>query len=197
MSYRASLAYLVSSVDDELGDVADLIPPGFVERAVNEGQRRYEPHVIRPMTVALSWAADATSVALPTDFVEIATVIPTTLSSSCFPKQTRRHGTTLYFYCPQPAFTGTLHYFAHYPDITDLVDSLLPQVATDGLVSYALYKAWKRIASNRTDYRRYATLVNNQTDIADLQALSEAHFNDYVEARDAVTEPRDIEPAYA
>lgn len=196
MSYRASLAYLTASVDDQLGVVADLIPAGFIERAVNEGQRRYEPQILLPVSVALTWADDAISVALPADFVEIAAVIGDTTTHGALPLQTRRHGNTLYFYCKQRAFSGMLHYFAHYPDITDDTDSALPQVATDGLISYALYKAWKRIASNRTDYRKYATLVNNQTDISDLSALSEAHFNDYLEARDACTDVRDIEPAY-
>lgn len=197
MGYRATLSYIVDSVEEQLGDVKDLIPPAFTERAANEGQRRYEPQILLPKSIALSWAADSISVALPTDFVEIATVIPSaTVTTAPFPQEIRRHGNTLFFYCKQSAFTGTLHYFAHYPDITDDDDSQLPQVATDGLISYVLYKAWKKIASNRTDYRRYSTLVNNQTDISDLAALSEAHFNDYLEARDAVADVRDIEPAY-
>ena len=196
MSYRSSLSYLVDSVEEQLGDVKDLIPPAFTERAVNEGQRRYEPQILLPKSIAISWADDAMTVSLPTDFVEIATVQALASPIGAFPLQTRRHGNNLYFYEKQPAFSGMLHYFAHYPDITDDDDSLLPQVAVDGLISYALYKAWKKIASNRTDYRRYSTLVNNQTDINDLASLSEAHFNDYLEARDAVADVRDVEPAY-
>lgn len=192
-----SLAELLDSVNQELGDAAPLIPNSAIERFINEGQSRYEPEVLLPSVDAtVVWSEDDTSVALPTDFAELTDIIPTYDSGYRVP-QYFVHGTSLQFTSPAPTdFTGRLFYLAHFPTITNAQSCTLPGAAADGLVSYALYKCFKRIASSRTLYKRYSTLVNNQTDVKDLESLSENHFNDYIDARDSAAVLRSVAQPY-
>jgi len=192
-----SLAELVDAVNQELGDASELMPNSAIERFLNEGQSRYEPEILLPsIDTTITWAEDDLSVALPSDFVELTDLIATYDSGYRVP-QFFVHGQTAHFTSPAPtAFTGRLFYLARYPTITNAQSCTLPSAAADGLVSYALYKSFKRIASSRTLYKRYSTLVNNQTDVKDLESLSENHFNDYIDARDSAAVVRAIAQPY-
>ena len=193
-----SLSLLVDSVTDELGDVASLVSIGVIERAINEGQTRMEPMVLLEVATDFGWSALAGVVTLPDDLYELVRLEPDEDHRYIEIRRHRKHANALYFKSPSlvEAWDGTLFYRAHYPTITADQDCLLPDSAADGLVSYALYKVYKRIASNRTDYRKFSTLVNNATSVGDLLDLSNTHLQDWADARDSAQTIQEVEPFY-
>ena len=180
-----SLTYLVDAVTNDLGDVATAFPDGFFERALNEAQARFEPEILRRRIVTgVTIAADATTYTLPTDAYDVerfqATVDTGSPELSTF---TIVDG-VVYFQRPVARdWTGVLFYRAHFPDITDAQECLLPNAAADGLISFALYRAFRRLAAGRSEYRRYATLVGNAVAMADLEQAASIHLQDFEEAR--------------
>lgn len=185
--FNLTLGYLRDAVLDDLGDVAGLIGGDFIDRAINEGQRRLEPDILLDKTAAVSLVADAATYALPADLVEITRFLPdpTATSQPDFPGY-QRHGATIYFHCPLTvAWAGTLLYRAHFPAITDDAPCQLPAGAADALISFGLYKSFRRLASNRAEYRKFATIVGNGTTMADLENTAEAHLQDFADAGNA------------
>lgn len=198
MPFNASLAYLVDSVNEQLGDAAPLIPDESIERWVNEGQRRYEPDLLLPsVATGITWADRASSAALPTDLAEVVRFLPAT--GKYHPPEFALHGTTIHFLLPDVvrAFSGTILYLAHFPAITTDDPCQLPETAIDGLVSFALYRAYKRIASNRVQYKKYSTLVNNQTSVADLVSMASDYLADFEDSRTSAAAPRQAEGFYS
>ncbi len=187
MSFTTSLTYLENAVREELGDgMSELIPAGFIARALNEGQRRLEPtHLQEKVLTGVTLAVDDTSYALPADLREVTEFVPADDSQGIFPPY-REHGSSVYFHCPVTlAFTGTLFYRGHYPTITEDVDCELPQGAVDALVSFALYKCYHRFVANRAEYRKFATIVGNGVSLRDLQDTAEALLADFKEAAES------------
>ena len=184
---NASLAYLLDAIQQELDDAASLFAPGILERYINEGLRKLEPEHLKHTSAAISWADAATSAALPTDLYDITRIRPDS-SSSAFPASGyRQHGLAIYF-DPRDvvtAFSGTLFYRAHYPQIDATHDSELPAPANDALIDYALYKAFHRIAANRAEFRKYATLTTNGVTMGDLLATANGHLADFTDVKTA------------
>lgn len=179
----------IDSFGSEVGpELESLVDPHEVLRWVNRGQGRLG--IYRPKVVPITWPSAATEIVLPADF---------------------HHAEKIRFACPAPqhewfgaslqltgdsvvAGDGKLFYWAYYPKITGNQDSLLPDEGDDALISFSLYRFYKRLASSRADYRRYATITaQNGVDISELDALSERHFSDFDDARndlqDAVHAP--------
>lgn len=179
-----SLAYLTDAVTQDLGDVAGLFAPSQIARYLNEAQRRLEPEVARERMTTATWAADATSYTLPTDLISITALEPDSTSYSV-PGRYRIHGGVMYFDQRDTvyAFSGRLYYRAHFPQISDSVDSLVPPAAGDALVSFALYRCFHRIASNRSEYRRYSTLAQNGVTVAELEGIATNHLADFNDAK--------------
>lgn len=193
-----SLAYLVGAVENDLGDVADAFPEGFFERAINEGQARYEPDILlRKVLTSVTIAADATTYALPTDAYDVERFQPTLDTNSPQLPGYTIVGGTVYFILPvSDDWSGTLFYRAHYPDVTDAQECLLPAAAADGLISFALYRAFRRLAAGRSEYRKYATLVGNSVSMSDLEQAASIHLQDYEEARTSAFVLADPHTAY-
>ena len=193
-----SLALLVSAVVDDLGPVADAFPEGFFERALNEGQARYEPEILRRRVVAsVTIAEDATTYALPADAYDVESFQATVDTSSPELSSYTIVDGTCYFVRPVArAWSGIVIYRAHFPDITDAQECLLPTAAADGLISFALYRAFRRLAAGRSEYRKYATLVGNAVAMSDLEQAASIHLQDFEEARLSATILPDPATAY-
>ena len=185
MSYNQSLRYLASAVKEELSDIGDVISSGYIERAINEGQRALEPNILREMVATVSWAAGATEAALPDDFHDDvlwdgddgASAIPTY----------RIFGGTMYFLDTVTLpWSGRLFYNAHFPDITGTDDCKMPERACDALISYALSRCCSKLVASRADYRKYSTLAGGDAaTIDDLAAMSNAYLDDFNAVRDS------------
>lgn len=187
MPYSSTLAYLRNAVQETLGDIDELIPAGFIDRAINEGQRRMQPDLLLEKSAVASIAIGAETFQLPSDLVRISRFRP---DNGVAPlAEFHKHGTVIYFVAPLVrAFTGTLLYGASFPDITSDVNTQVPPAAADGLVSFALYKSYRRLASNRAEYRKFATIVGNGVSMGDLEATAEAHLADWRDALASVVE---------
>src|SRR5690242_17774792 len=94
---NASLAYLLDAIQEELDDAATIFAPGILERYINEGLRKLEPEHLKHTTASITWADNATSVALPTDLYEITRIRPDDTVSVLPLSGYRQHGLTLYF----------------------------------------------------------------------------------------------------
>src|SRR4051812_38482799 len=169
---------------DEVGEVQQLARDSAIDRWVNEGQGRLR--VYRQRDTPLSWAAGATSVTLPTDFHHEERVAPdygVTLSPYDVWNGVLRFRHPL----DVRAGTGVLFYWGNWPYITGSADSQLPELGDQACLSFALFRFFKRLASSRADYRRYAAIAQgNGVGVDDLATLAEQHYNDFTEARDAL-----------
>ena len=179
-----SAAYLIDAVREDLGDVAGLFEDPQLLRFLNEGQRRLEPEVARERVSTLTWVANVTEAALPADLISITGIEPADTASTV-PGRYRVHGGTMYLDQRDTtyAFTGRLYYRAHFPQISDTADSLVPPAAGDALVSFALYRAFHRVASNRSVYKRYSTLTQNGVTVAELEGIATNHLADFTDVK--------------
>ena len=181
-----SLATLTSATFEALGDIADIFETSFIERALNAGQARYEPELLRQRTTALTWADNATSATLPTDFAKLDKLLADAdFRGIPVPDFTRYAGSLLFHDSDCVlAWEGTLLYRAHYPTITDSQDCLLPDTACDGLISFALHRCFRRLAAGRSEYKRYSTIVgSNAVSVSELEQTAQLHLQDFEDGR--------------
>jgi hypothetical protein len=179
-----SLSELIGDVEAEVGEPAsNLLDERQIARWLNAGQTRLR--LRRPRVATIIWEAGDRAVDLPADFASLES-IQTDVGSTLGPH--RVFGSTLEVLNAQGAYcTGSarLRYFAAWPGITGASDSLLPPAGDEALVSYCLYRFFKKLASSRAEYRRYSTVAGqNGVDINELDALSERHLQDFNEIQD-------------
>jgi hypothetical protein len=168
---------------EEVGDLSSLTDNDEIDRWVNEGRTRIGS--FDEKTDTLSWSAAATSVDLPADcirFVELVGDDAYTLGGF------KVWGKALVPTDPDGASaagSGTVFYLAYFPAISSGNPSELSLEANRGLLSYALYRFFRKLSSNRLVYKRYATLVGaNAVQIEDLQDEASRHYDDFLAAKD-------------
>lgn len=179
----------------EVGDAAQLAENPEIDRWFNAAQRKLG--VYRPQTDTITWAAGATTVALPADFHHVEEFVPDD-GTYALPAHRVWAGQLAFNRAATSAGSGTLRYWATWPKVTGSQRSLLTQEADDVCLSYALYRFFKRLASSRSDYRRYSTITgSNGVDISELDALSERHYNDFtIGAQDLIDSSPEIASFY-
>jgi hypothetical protein len=183
-----TLANLRDYVRDELGPelgAASFFSDGDIDRYLNDGLKRLGYFLEK--SAVLTWGAGDTSVALPSDYISedrLESVPP-----SALPYERRIWGGTMYFQTTGALSAGsaTLYYFGFHPALSVSQASLLPETGDTGLVAFACYRAYKRIASSRADYRRYSTLVaGNGVDVDELASVSDQFYAEFLEAKDGL-----------
>lgn len=179
-----SLQDFRDSVRAELGpDVSQLLQDEEIDRWVNDGQTRLDHQ--RQQTAALAWTGGATEIVLPADFHRREDVL---ILTGSLPRYDIWGGKFTLRCAAAEAGTATLRYWGTFPRITGSSDSLQSATGDNAILSYCLYRFYKRLASSRADFRKYAVLSNaNGVDIAELDALSERHYNDFLDAREQLT----------
>jgi hypothetical protein len=172
----------------EVGDeVYALIRPEEVDRWVNRGQARLGYKLQK--TAEVSWQQGDLQIAAPVDFHHFEKWNP--VAPYCVPGGEFWGGNYVFSCVAYEGGEAVLFYWGDPPAITSDADSVLPQLGDDGCLSYALYRFFKRLASSRSDFRRYATISNsNGVDIAELDSLSEKHLADFNDARELIQENR-------
>lgn len=179
-------AGFIQAVNDELGDAADLVRDENIARWINRGRARLG--LYEPKAAALSWADGATAVDFPADFASFIRLVPdsgTTLIGYALLARSLR------FVRPDSVVAGSavLYYGATYPDVSGSAASTMPPLADEAAVSYALSRFYRRIAANRSDFRRYAAVTGqNGVDVSDLTALADEHLREYEDARSELIE---------
>lgn len=160
------------------GDVADIITPTEIDRWLNRGQERLS--FWKPLTSALTWASGDLSIALPSDFRQFESIrfVPDSyLDPYDF------FGNAIYFTSGDGASSdgsGTLFYWAAWPEINSSVDCDLPPVGQEAIVKYAVHRFYQRLAAGRSDYRRYVTLTGgNAVGVGELMQLSLDYLQDF------------------
>ena len=176
----ANAAEILERFFDEVGaDVGELARDEEVIAWFNAGVARLPARY--PRTASITWAGNASSITLPTDFsafdrVEVTTGI---LYSHVI------WGSELRFFTPTSSSgAGTLFYYAHFPPVDGSNDSVLSPIGDEACLSYALFRFFRKLAASRADFRRYAT-ITGQTglDVSDLDAVAERYRQDYIDAR--------------
>lgn len=181
-----TLSELTQAVTESLGDIAEIFDVSFIHRALNSGQARYEPELLRQRTSAITLAADDATYTLPTDFARLDKIVPDVdYLGFPFPSFTIYAGTMIFADSSVvDVWTGTLLYRAHYPTVTEDQDCLLSDTACDGLVSFALHRCYRRLAAGRAEYKRYSTIVgSNAVSVAELEQMAQLHLQDYEDGR--------------
>lgn len=180
-----TLEEIREAVRDEIGALYELIRDEQVDRWANRGQAQLALRVGTKIT--LSWADGAASVSLPADCVAVDRLVSMT---TCLPEHVRIGGPvggSLAFLDPASVAAGEadLYYQADLAKITGSSASLGSSLADEAIISYALSRFYRRVAGSRADYRRYSTITGqNGVDVADLEDLADAHFRDFVDARE-------------
>jgi hypothetical protein len=167
-----------TELSDELQQMAS--PENF-QRWINDGRARMGYYV--GGTASLTWIIGDWTVNLPTDFCDADSIEPADgvrlPPFRVWERQLRfnEKATT--------AGSATLFYLKLPAEITGVADSTLPDVLDQGLVSYALFRFFKWLATSRADYRRYSTIAQgNAADVPQLLAAGAGHRQDFAEAVD-------------
>lgn len=180
---------IIDAIRDEAGVGEDASSDTEKMRWFVEGLNRLGRYVA--LDSALTWAAAATSVDLPADFIELVKLdFPSTVVRQPF----RIFGRSLYIDTPggaSAAGSATLFYYGEYPAMANTGDtSLATRAEDDAAIYFACHKLYRSVAGDRVRYQRYSTLLGaNAISVADLQNQSDRYLQDFVDAR-ADLQPR-------
>lgn len=183
-----TLAEFEAAFRDEIGpELTQMVKGPEIRRWLNRGQSRLS--VYRPLRDILTWTAGTTYVAFPADYHHLEELVPRGTTRE-LPRH-RAFGEGIWFDEDQtiPAGSATIWYWAHWPTIDGTTRSELPPVGDDALISYCLYRFFKRLASSRSDYRTYATILGqNAVDLSELDDLAERHLADFNDGREVLAD---------
>ena len=177
-----------TAFDTEAGDISTLATAAQKIQWFNEGQERLLRRK-RDFT-DITWSAAARSVDLPADFVSLAAIVFDTTSSI---EPWRVWGQQFITSDPDGASgdgSARVYYYSEFAAMTTATTATELSKAQDyACMYYALHRFYKKLASNRAFYKRYATLVGqNAVSLSDLQQESDRYYQDFLDSRE------DLEP---
>ena len=74
---------------------------------------------------------------------------------------------------------------AYWPDVDGDSASELPPIGDTACISYALHRFFRKLVSDRSYYKRYATMAGqNAVNVDDLAQTSDDHYKDFLDSRD-------------
>ena len=172
---------LLDEFEDEVGtELMGMTSPEEVTRWLNKGQRRLGWKVDAEASV--TWAAAATEVDLPADCYRPFRLVPN--SDTVIPAHKIRQ-TSIRFLVDEDgvsdAGTAKLIYEADYPAITDAAASELSVHGDDAIVAFALYRFFRKLATNRANYQRYSVTQGvNAVSVDDLVNVMNQHLDEFL-----------------
>jgi len=178
-----------TAFDEQAGDASSLAETGEVTRWFNDGQARLGWYTRGVENV--TWAVGDLVVPIVTPNAGIDhTLYPDGNVESRWIEGVQNiqiidHGGA------SSAGSARLILRVYWPDVTETAASLLPRIGDSACISYALYRFYRKLVSNRSFYQRYATLVGtNRVDIAELSDTADDHYRDFNDLRlELPTEP--------
>lgn len=176
----------VTAFDAEAGDVAALATDDQKILWFNEGQSRLL--IRKPSYYDLTWAQGDRAVPLPADYVKMDKLVEDEAVES---QPWREWGGDLVLDDPEGASaagTARLYYWAEWAAMTTgTVNTELNSTQDYACLYYALSRFFKKLSSNRSDYKRYSTLVGqNAVTMGDLGAEADRHYSDFVDSMDTL-----------
>ena len=174
------LGELRESFDAELGEeLRALVEQRDVDRWLNDAAAFMEEY--EGQTAEVTWAVGDRLVSLPDDFTDLDSVETNDVMPSYRVWQRK-----LRFECAATsAGTATIYYLGEPARVTGSSASTLPDILDQARVFYALSRFFRRLATSRSDYRRYSTIAQgNAADVADLLAQAERYQDDFNTAVD-------------
>lgn len=178
----------ITAFDAEAGDVSGLATSAQKIIWFNEAQARLLRR--RPTYADITWLAGDRSVALNSAFVKLDKIV---WNDGTTPEPWRVWGETLVLDDPNGAVGdggARVFYWAEWTEMTTVTTATDLNISQDyACLYYALSRFYKKLASNRAYYKRYATLVGqNAVTMTDLQQEADRYYQDFLEAR------QDLEP---
>jgi hypothetical protein len=179
--------------DAETGDAAPLTDQTTRILWYNEGQAR----LIRKKAayVDVSWAMGAREIFTFATFLQLDKIV---WNTDTVPEPFRVWGDSLVIEDPAGAAAAggaRLYYWAEFtPMVVGTPATETTPTEDYACLYYALARFYRRLASNRSIYTRYSTLLGqNAVSMSDLQQEYERYYQDFVDSREDV-EPKP--PAY-
>jgi hypothetical protein len=176
-------AEIKTAFDDEAGDASVLATLAQVRGWFNQGQSRLDRKKLARL--AFTWNAAA---AAPATGPVAATILQ--LEDLRYDAGKTRQPwaliPTLGLRILEPDVTtaagsGVLYYRTDWADLIGGGASEMPRIGDTACIYYALHRFFRRVGSNRAQYKRYATLLGaNAISEGDLQQMSESYFNDFL-----------------
>lgn len=181
-----TLAEFEADFASEVGVLSTLVVAGEVERWINEGRTRIR--FLDKKVGTITWNAGDVDVDLPSDLIQLSRIQG---DDKVYLGRFERWGLKLYLADDvdgaTDAGTAKVFYQAYYPVISSSAASTGPEEFDRGLLSYALFRFFKKLSSNRVDYKRYSTIVGqNAVHIDDLQAEADRHYSDFADASEVL-----------
>lgn len=179
MSLR--LDEFLADFEDEVGtELFGMTSAGEVTRWLNQGQRRLGWK--KDAEATLTWAAGDTEVDLPADCYKPQSLIAN--SDTTVPPYKFRQ-TSIRFLVDEDgaddAGTAKLDYLANYSAITDTAASELSSDGDDACLAYALYRFFRKLATSRSNYQRYAVTQGiNAISVDDLVNVMNQHLDEFL-----------------
>jgi hypothetical protein len=179
--------------DAETGEASCLVDRAMRIVWYNEGQAR----LVRKKAsyVDVTWAAGDREVAVSPTFLQLDKIVWDTDTIS---ESFRVWGNSLIIEDPAGAAAdggARIYYWAEFtPMVAGTTATETTSTEDFACLYYALSRFYRRVASNRSIYTRYSTLLGqNAVSMADLQQEYERYYQDFIDSREDV-EPKP--PAY-
>jgi hypothetical protein len=179
--------------DAETGEASVLVDRSMRILWYNEGQAR----LVRKKAghVDLTWAAGTRDVAIAPDFLQLDKII---WNKDTSPQPFRVWGDSLLIEDPSGASSAGGARILYWAEFSPMVVTTAATETTPtedfACLYYALSRFYRRLASNRSIYTRYSTLLGqNAVSMSDLQQEYERYYQDFIDSREDV-EPKP--PAY-
>lgn len=171
-----------TAFDEQAGDAASLSETSEVTRWFNDGQARLAWYARG--SVDVTWAAGALVVPITTPMQGIEHI----LYPDGYAEERWIEGVQCLqitdFAGAKAAGNAKLILRVYWPDVTETAASVLPRLGDAACISYALYRFYRKLVSNRSFYQRYATLVGtNRVDIQELSDTADDHYRDFNDLR--------------
>jgi hypothetical protein len=183
-----SQADYAAAFDAETGDASSLADQAIRILWYNEGQAR----LVRKKAayVDLVWASGAREVFTTATFLQLDKIV---WNEDTVPEAFRVWGDSLVIDEPTGA-SGSggarVYYWAEFTPMAIATTATETTPTEDfACLYYALSRFYRRLASNRSIYTRYSTLLGqNAVSMADLQQEYERYYQDFIDSRE------DVEP---
>jgi hypothetical protein len=182
---------LTQVVLSDLGAVAELTTEDEILGWINRGCARLPARAEHQ--VAITWAAGDSAVTLPSDFVRFNRL---EVRDGFFGAY-NVWGQELSLLDPLTTDgNGVVYYYGHFGPVGLTPPSGLPILGDEAVIAYAKYCFFQKIASSRSDFRRYCTITGqNGIEVTDLVDLAERMRQDYVDAAEQLDDLEGGEPA--
>lgn len=186
-------ATMIANYRIEVGPLFDslyTIPDARIVDYLNEGQDWMSQDVTKKVKADVTWAANAETLVLPTDYVRLIRIDPDPnfTGDQVVPPYIEVDG-ALVFTDPTPRAAGAvyLYYEAMYASFLLAGSTDLPRPGPEALVAFAVWRAMMRFVNDRDVYARYATQVGtNAIDPADIERNAQSWYQRYLEAVDVL-----------